>query len=124
MSDQHGYGEKASLGDESRSVDSESAGRSHMDFFSEHPDDVAARGRALVDDKPLVQADVLTLEQSSVPEYINKIEKMEAINQLSETKLITLVNVIMEMDTESPSDDDDKDDSDDDEYCLVGLVSS
>jgi hypothetical protein len=47
---------------------------------------------------------------------------MEAINQLSETKLITLV--IMEMDTESPSDDDDKDDSDDDEYCLVGLVSS
>ena len=43
---------------------------------------------------------------------------MEAINQLSETKLITLVNVIMEMDTESPSDDDDKDDSDDDEYCL------
>ena len=67
MSDQHGYGEKESLGEESRSVDSESAGRSHMDFFSEHPDDVAARGRALVDDKPLVQADVLTLEQSSVP---------------------------------------------------------
>ena len=67
MSDQHGYGEKESLGEESRSVDSESAGRSHMDFFSEHPDDVAARGRALVVDKPLVQADVLTLEQSSVP---------------------------------------------------------
>ena len=67
MSDQHGYGEKESLGEESRSVDSESAGRSHMDFFSEHPDDVAARGRALVDDKPLVQADVLTSEQSNVP---------------------------------------------------------
>ena len=37
MSDQHGYGGKESLGEESRSVDSESAGRSHMDFFSEHP---------------------------------------------------------------------------------------
>jgi hypothetical protein len=66
MSDQHGYGEKESLGEESRSVDSESAGRSHRDFFSEHPDDVAARERELVVDMPLVQADVLTPEQSSV----------------------------------------------------------
>jgi hypothetical protein len=38
-----------------------------MDFFSEHPDDAAARNRELVEDKPLVQADVLTPEQSSVP---------------------------------------------------------
>ena len=48
-------------------MDSEYAGRSHRDFFSEHPDDVAARERELVEDKPLVQADVLTSEQSSVP---------------------------------------------------------
>ena len=67
MSDQHGYGGKESLGEESRSVDSESAGRSHMDFFSEHPDDVAARERELVVDLSEVQADVLTTEQSSVP---------------------------------------------------------
>jgi hypothetical protein len=67
MSDQHGYGEKESLGEESRSVDSESAGRSHMDFFSEHPDDVAARARELVVDVSEVQADVLTPGQSSVP---------------------------------------------------------
>jgi hypothetical protein len=67
MSDQHGYGEKESLGEESRSVDSESAGRSHTDFFSEHPEDVAARARELVVDLSEVQADVLTTEQSSVP---------------------------------------------------------
>ena len=67
MSDQHGYGEKESLGEESRSVDSESAGRSHRDFFSEHPDDVAARERELVVDMSEVQADVLTPGQSSVP---------------------------------------------------------
>ena len=65
MSDQHGYGGKESLGDESRSVDSESAGRSH--FFSEHPDDVAARERELVVDVSEVQADVLAPGQSSVP---------------------------------------------------------
>ena len=68
MSDQHSYGGEKSLGAESRSVDSESAGRSHMDFFSEHPDDVAARERELVVDLSEVQADVLTTEQSSVPE--------------------------------------------------------
>jgi hypothetical protein len=67
MSDQHGYGGKESLGDESRSVDSESAGRSHMDFFSEHPDDVAARERELVVDVSEVQEDVLAPGQSSVP---------------------------------------------------------
>jgi len=67
MSDQHGYGGKESLGEESRSVDSESAGRSHRDFFSEHPDDVAARERELVIDMSEVQADVLTPGQSSVP---------------------------------------------------------
>jgi hypothetical protein len=38
-----------------------------MDFFSEHPDDVAARERELVVDLSEVQADVLTTEQSSVP---------------------------------------------------------
>ena len=67
MSDQHSYGGKESLGEESRSVDSESAGRSHRDFFSEHPDDVAARERALVVDVSEVQADILTPGQSSVP---------------------------------------------------------
>jgi phenylpyruvate tautomerase PptA (4-oxalocrotonate tautomerase family) len=71
MSDQHGYGGKESLGEESRSVDSESAGRSHMDFFSEHPDDVAARERELVVDVSEVQADVLTPGQSSVPIILN-----------------------------------------------------
>jgi hypothetical protein len=70
MSDQHGYGEKESLGEESRSVDSESAGRSHMDFFSEHPDDVAARERELVVDVSEVQADVLAPGQSSVPHML------------------------------------------------------
>jgi hypothetical protein len=48
-------------------VDSESAGRSHRDFFSEHPDDVAARERELVVDVSEVQADVLAPGQSSVP---------------------------------------------------------
>jgi hypothetical protein len=38
-----------------------------MDFFSEHPDDVAARARELVVDVSEVQADVLTPGQSSVP---------------------------------------------------------
>jgi hypothetical protein len=38
-----------------------------MDFFSEHPDDVAARARELVVDVLEVQADVLTPGQSSVP---------------------------------------------------------
>jgi hypothetical protein len=38
-----------------------------MDFFSEHPDDVAARERELVVDMSEVQADVLTPGQSSVP---------------------------------------------------------
>jgi hypothetical protein len=67
MSDQHSYGGEESLGGESRSVDSESAGRSHRDFFSEHPDDVAARERELVVDVSEVQADVLAPGQSSVP---------------------------------------------------------
>jgi hypothetical protein len=41
-----------------------------MDFFSEHPDDVAARERELVVDLSEVQADVLTTEQSSVPHML------------------------------------------------------
>ena len=36
-------------------------------FFSEHPDDEAARSRELVDEESLVQADVLAPGQSSVP---------------------------------------------------------
>jgi len=63
-------GGEESLGGESRSVDSESAGRNHRDFFSEHPDDAAARERELVNDMSLVQADVLAPGQSSVPLFL------------------------------------------------------
>jgi hypothetical protein len=67
MSDQHSYGGEESQGGESRSVDSESAGRSHRDFFSEHPDDAAAREWELVNDMSLVQTDIFAPGQSSVP---------------------------------------------------------